>query len=382
MMWELIFTVSESTIADFTRQIRNACAIGLTLCWRPVRMIRSARRTCALGSMCSPRCPDCGDFECAIGGDSIAAIEIASMTSPLLPRTTNICFIKRWSARGRWSVALEDDWKAFRERMQNYMLKAIREAKQNTSWINRNAEYETAVSSFVKALLSPGEQNRFLNDFVPFQQRIARIGLWNSLSQTLLKLTCPGVPDIYQGNDLWDFSLVDPDNRRPVDYERRRQTFQRICRLSGETDLASTAELMETPEDGRLKLYVIWKTLCLRKEFPELFRIGDYVPLEVRGAKANHAVAFIRKFESTSLIVIVPRLVSGLLNGSERPPSGPEVWNDTRIQLPACVCNRSYRNIFTSETLSVEKTETGSAIYLSNALVSFPLALCLQSGTA
>ncbi|MFZ0295198.1 MAG: malto-oligosyltrehalose synthase [Candidatus Sulfotelmatobacter sp.] len=275
-----------------------------------------------------------------------------------------------------------NDWQSFRERMQNYMLKAMREAKQNTSWVNRNSEYETAVSSFVKALLSPDEQNRFLNDFVPFQQRIARIGLWSSLSQTLLKLTCPGVPDIYQGNDLWDFSLVDPDNRRPVDYERRRQTFQRICRLSGETDLASTAELMETPEDGRLKLYVIWKTLCLRKEFPELFRIGDYVPLEVRGAKANHAVAFIRKFESTSLIVIVPRLVSGLLNGSERPPSGPEVWNDTRIQLPACVCNRSYRNIFTSETLSVEKTETGSAIYLSNALVSFPLALCLQSGTA
>ena len=259
------------------------------------------------------------------------------------------------------------------------MLKAIREAKQNTSWINRNGEYEAAVSSFVKALLSPDEQNCFLNDFVPFQKRIARIGLWNSLSQTLLKLTCPGVPDIYQGNDLWDFSLVDPDNRRPVDYGRRLQVFESVRRLSGEPDTASVAELLETPEDSRLKLYVIWKTLCLRKECQELFRSGDYVPLEVRGTKANHAVAFIRKFESTSLLVVVPRLLGGLLNGSERPPVGPELWNDTLVELPACVCRRTYHNLFTGETLSLQETETGSAIRLSAVLVNFPLALCLQS---
>ena len=283
---------------------------------------------------------------------------------------------------GAWPLELlqsENDWQSFRERIENYMLKAIREAKQNTSWINRNGEYEAAVSSFVKALLSPDEQNCFLNDFVPFQRRIARIGLWNSLSQTLLKLTCPGVPDIYQGNDLWDFSLVDPDNRRPVDYGRRLQVFESVRRLSGEPDTASVAELLETPEDSRLKLYVIWKTLCLRKECQELFRSGDYVPLEVRGTKANHAVAFIRKFESTSLLVVVPRLLGGLLNGSERPPVGPELWNDTLVELPACVCRRTYHNLFTGETLSLQKTETGSAIRLSAVLVNFPLALCLQS---
>ena len=273
----------------------------------------------------------------------------------------------------------ENEWQSFRERIENYMLKAMREAKQNTSWINRNGEYETAVSSFVKALLSPDEQNRFLNDFVPFQQRIARIGLWNSLSQILLKLTCPGVPDIYQGNDLWDFSLVDPDNRRPVDYGRRRQVFESIRRLNAEANSVSAAKLLNTPGDGRLKLYMIWKTLCLRKEYPELFRMGDYVPLEVRGAKANHAVAFIRKFENTSLLVVVPRLISGLLNGSDRPPVGPEVWNDALIELPACVCDRAYYNVFTGEALVAQKTETGSAVYVSNALATFPLALCLQS---
>ena len=103
-----------------------------------------------------------------------------------------------------------DVWKDFCERIENYMLKAIREAKQNTSWINRNTEYETAVSSFVQTLLKPGSQNRFLNDFLPFQRRTARMGLWNSLAQTLLKLTCPGVPDIYQGNELWNLSLGRP----------------------------------------------------------------------------------------------------------------------------------------------------------------------------
>jgi (1->4)-alpha-D-glucan 1-alpha-D-glucosylmutase len=282
---------------------------------------------------------------------------------------------------GAWPIEplqSEYEWNNFRERIENYMLKAMREAKQNTSWINRNAEYETAVSSFVKALLTPDEQNRFLNDFLPFQKRIARIGLWNSLSQTLLKLACPGVPDIYQGNDLWDFSLVDPDNRRPVDYARRQRIFESIRGLRDEPDSTSVAELFETPEDGRLKMYVIWKTLCLRKEYPELFRRGDYVPLDIQGAKANHAVAFIRKFESTILIVAVPRLVSGLLNGSEHPPVGPEVWNDTRIELPACVCSKTYRNIFTGETLATEKSETGSALHISNALANFPLALWLQ----
>ena len=134
-----------------------------------------------------------------------------------------------------------DDWRNFCERIENYMLKAIREAKQNTSWINRNTEYETAVSSFVKMLLTPSTQNRFLSDFVPFQHRVARIGLWNSLAQTLLKLTCPGVPDIYQGNELWDFSLVDPDNRRPVDYTRRQQMLQRI--RTSESDLAQIKPL-------------------------------------------------------------------------------------------------------------------------------------------
>src|SRR5580700_7567224 len=170
---------------------------------------------------------------------------------------------------GAWpSAPLGDanDRKTFSERIRNYRLKAIRESKQNTSWINQNSAYETAVSSFVNALLTPNARNRFLNDFVPFQRQVARIGLWNSLSQTLLKLTSPGVPDIYQGNDLWDFSLVDPDNRRAVDYSHRQQAFESIRKWGSNPDATSVRSLLESPEDGRLKLYLIWKTLRLRKQ--------------------------------------------------------------------------------------------------------------------
>ena len=268
----------------------------------------------------------------------------------------------------------KNDWDAFPQRIQNYMLKAIREAKENTSWINRNTSYENAVASFVKKLLSPGPKNRFLNDFVPFQRRVARIGFWNSLSQTLLKLTAPGVPDIYQGNELWDLSLVDPDNRRPVDYVRRRQAFESIRRMSNEPDPSAIRTLLETPEDGRLKLYSIWKTLCFRKERPELFQQGEYLPLAVQGAEADHVVAFARKLENTRLIVIVPRLVASLLNENLTSPIGSEVWKDTLIVVPACLCSSSYRNAFTGEVLTLAKNGECGTINLAEALAQFPVA--------
>jgi (1->4)-alpha-D-glucan 1-alpha-D-glucosylmutase len=269
-----------------------------------------------------------------------------------------------------------DRWKNFRERIESYMLKAIREAKQNTSWINRNTEYESAVSSFVRALLTPGVENRFLNDFLPFQRRVARIGLWNGLGQTLLKLACPGVPDIYQGNELWDFSLVDPDNRRPVDYAHRQQMFHGICK-SGKNDTRLIGELTEAPEDGRIKLYLIWKTLCLRRQFPDLFQMGEYLPLTVEGTKADHVVAFARKSESSTVLVVVPRLVAGLLGDVDLPPIGPQVWEDTQILLPFCG-SATYRNAFTEEVLNLRKGDGYATIALSTILANFPVALCSE----
>jgi (1->4)-alpha-D-glucan 1-alpha-D-glucosylmutase len=264
------------------------------------------------------------------------------------------------------------DWKVFSERMENYMLKAIREAKQNTSWINRNTEYENAVLSFVRTLLKPDPKNRFLDDFLPFQRRVARIGLWNSLSQTLFKLTCPGVPDIYQGNELWNFTLVDPDNRRPVDYIRRQQLFECIRGWGDAPDASLMQRLLETPEDGRMKLYLTWRTLCLRRQQPNLFQEGEYLPLAVAGAKADHVVAFARKSETTTLLVVAPRLVAGLLNSTDLPPIGPRIWEDTLVVLPSGDFHTGYRNVLTGKFLG-----SRSEISVSEVLSEFPVALCL-----
>jgi malto-oligosyltrehalose synthase len=273
----------------------------------------------------------------------------------------------------------DGDWETLRKRIEDYMLKAIREAKQNTSWINPNTDYEAAVSSFVNALLTPGPKNRFLEDFLPFQSRVANIGLWNSMSQTLLKLTCPGVPDIYQGNDLWDFSLVDPDNRCPVDYVQRQQLFQSIREWGNAPDVLSIRRLLEAPEDGRLKLYVIWKALCLRRQQPDLFQRGAYVPLIVEGAKANHVLAFMRSSRTASALVIVPRLLAGLLNDVNFPPIGPQLWQDTRVLLPLGDSSARFQNVFMGDVLHLEQSPAGATVPVSQALAEFPVALCLMS---
>jgi len=281
---------------------------------------------------------------------------------------------------GAWpleNLGDENHWKAFRERIENYMLKAIREAKQNTSWINRNDAYENAVSSFVKALLNPVVNHRFIADFVPFQRRVARIGLWNSLSQTLLKLTCPGVPDIYQGNDLWDLSLVDPDNRRPVDYIHRQQVFENIRNLGGAPNPRFVGQLLEAPENDELKLYLTWKTLCFRKQWPHVFQEGEYLPLKVQGEKADHVVAFLRKLESESVLVAAPRLAASLLGDSDVPPIGPETWEDTEILLPSSISRLECRNAFTGER--VEFAEFRASIAVSELFRHFPVALCVLS---
>jgi (1->4)-alpha-D-glucan 1-alpha-D-glucosylmutase len=277
---------------------------------------------------------------------------------------------------GAWlskSLNNPDAWENFIERIENYMLKAIREAKENTSWINQNSEYENAVSSFLKKLLKPEQQNRFLNDFVRFENRIARLGMWNSLAQTVLKLTCPGVPDIYQGTEIWDYSLVDPDNRRPVDYEYRQQMFHALR----EADSSGVKSLLTTPEDGRIKLYMTWKTLRLRQQQPDLFQSGEYLPLVVEGTKADHVVAFVRMSPNSNVLVVVPHLVAGLLDDADVPPIGERVWQDTDIVLPFCTCSDKYRNVLTGEVLETQKIDGGEKISVSSALADFPVAVCV-----
>jgi len=285
--------------------------------------------------------------------------------------STNDEYLLYQTLVGAWPsepMANDHDREEFRNRIESYMLKAIREAKRHTSWINQNKEYESAVSSFVKSLLTPGPKNRFLGDFVLFQSRAARIGMWNSLSQTLLKLTCPGVPDIYQGTELWDFSLVDPDNRRAVDFHRRKQLFQQLGQ--SEPTIEALRSMLEAPSDGLLKLHLIRNTLRFRSQQPDLFRSGRYVPLAVEGAQSDHVVAFARTSGSSTAIVIAPRLIGTLLNDKDICPTGHEIWRETRIILPFGDEPRPYRNVLTGQWV-----EAGSFVDAADALAIFPVAL-------
>jgi len=263
------------------------------------------------------------------------------------------------------------------ERICDFMRKAIREAKQNTNWANPNQDYESGVSSFVKSVL---ESEDFRDSFLPFQRKAAYFGMLNSLSQTLIKLTAPGVPDIYQGNELWEFSLVDPDNRRPVDYKARHRTLQLL-----KTTFESTRqpigpkarELAQNMEDGRINLYTLWRVLGLRKQRHELFREGEYIPLRVTGEKAKHVLAFARKAADRMLITAVPRLCAELLGGKLNLLGNRDIWGDTRIELLPTLEIR-FENLFTGELVESERHGNTASIPLTRLYANFPVALLIS----
>ncbi len=264
---------------------------------------------------------------------------------------------------------------AFVARIQQYMLKAAKEAKFNTSWINPNEAYDQAIQRFVAKTLEVGPGNRFLADFAQFQSGVARLGMINSLAQTLLKITAPGVPDFYQGTEVWDFSLVDPDNRRPVDYPSRRTLLDGLQERMATGDLASLArELVEHWKDGRIKLYAIRQALHCRRRSPELFQAGDYVPLETGGALGDRLVALARRRATGVVLAVAPRLTAAVTDGGARLPLGEEVWQDTWLEVPRDFPAVAYVNLFTGAT-SMAPLEDGRRIRIAELLADFPIAL-------
>ncbi|MBU0674479.1 MAG: malto-oligosyltrehalose synthase [Proteobacteria bacterium] len=266
----------------------------------------------------------------------------------------------------------------FADRIRQYAIKAVREAKVHSSWININEDYEKATIDFIGSLLRPGGNNRFLVDFLPFKRQVARYGLFNSLAQLLLRLTVPGVPDIYQGDELWRFELVDPDNRRPVDYTSRRlllqETTDRFADAKGNR-LEEAVRLPATLEDGRTKFFVIQQTLAFRNLHQTLFREGHYVPLVATGERADHLVAFARVNGEESCLVVVPRLMAQLIGfHAEILPIG-EIWGDTTLALPGSMSAKRFRNVFTAELINVEEGATGPELPVGNLLAHFPVAL-------
>lgn len=233
---------------------------------------------------------------------------------------------------GTWPF-IEDEYSEFLIRMKQYIIKTVREAKVHTAWLRPDTEYEDAYVSFVEKVLTPSKTNAFLWEFRPFQKTVAHYGICNSLSQTLIKITSPGVPDFYQGTELWDLSLVDPDNRRPVDYDKRAAVLDEIRRKSDSDLIELIEELRSTKEDGRIKLFLIYRALNARKSNLEVFQHGSYLPLECRGDLSNHLVAFARVYRDMWAVTITPRFVTTLVRPGEFP-LGRDVWQDSAIIMP------------------------------------------------
>ncbi len=277
----------------------------------------------------------------------------------------------------------DDARRAFAGRVAAYMQKVTREAKVHTSWINPNPAYEAATAGFVAALLDPAADNPFLADFLPFQRAVAWFGMYNSLSQVLLKAASPGVPDFYQGNELWDFSLVDPDNRRPVDYRLRARALadieQRFSRR-GAVAADEARALLDTLPDGRAKLFLTWRALALRRDDEALFRDGEYLPLDVSGEHAAQLIAFARRAGGRVAVVLVPRLYASLASGGNALPLGRQAWGDTRVDLrPAAAAGR-WRQALTDEHVEVPGGPDAPFVYVGDALRSFPVGLLLPGG--
>jgi (1->4)-alpha-D-glucan 1-alpha-D-glucosylmutase len=271
-------------------------------------------------------------------------------------------------------------------RLQAYMIRAAKEAKVHTSWINENRAYEDAVVRFVGETLAGRNTEKFLAAFLPLHARVAVLGMVNSLAQLLLKLTAPGVPDFYQGAELWDFSLADPDNRRPVDFERRRAFIVGLGPLLAEGlghsdrpsragDMRMAAELLASWPDGRIKLYVTSMGLRLRRDHPDLFLRGTYEPLEASITVPAGLVAFARRVSGHAVVTVVPRLV-GRVTSADRPlPIGAMTWQTTRVMLPPDLAGRSWRNLLTGEPVKVRALRADRWMLVADILSSFPIAL-------
>ena len=271
---------------------------------------------------------------------------------------------------------------AYRDRIERYMLKAVREAKAHTSWINVNAEYEAAVAGFVRGLLRRLESNPFLDDLRLQARPIAWFGMLNSLSMALVKLTSPGVPDFYQGNEIFDLSLVDPDNRRPVNYARRRALLDELGRIaagSAEELARGVRAFFESLHDGRAKLWLVWRALQFRRERDELFLKGDYYPIAASGERSGHLAAYARRLGDNGIVVAAGRLFASMGLAPGTLPVGESAWGDTMLDLSFLPERTPLVNVLTGESVA---TDASRHLRLSQAMADFPAALLAYGNPA
>ena len=262
------------------------------------------------------------------------------------------------------------------ERLQSYAVKAIREAMVHTRWTQPNLAHEEGLKKYIAAILDEKENHAFLEDFLSFHRDIAFYGMLNSLSQTLLKITAPGVPDFYQGSELWDLRLVDPDNRGTVDFARRIELLTRLNHDASREAAGFAAELLKNWRDGRIKLYLISKALGCRQEFSKLFTDGDFAPAEISGERSENVTAFFRVSENQQALVLAPKWLAG--SGMEQNSSAQaKFWGNTSIVLAGNAA-ASWRNVLTGESVTAQGDQR-AALSVSDALKNFPVGLLLSN---
>jgi (1->4)-alpha-D-glucan 1-alpha-D-glucosylmutase len=274
---------------------------------------------------------------------------------------------------GAWPLEGVDE--SFVDRMEAYAIKAAREGKVETSWINPDEAHEASLKRFLRRMLDRGESAEFLASFDAFARRTALLGALNSLSQLTLKATMPGIPDFYQGTELWDFSLVDPDNRRPVDFSWRRAALSRL-NADADQDLPALLEdLCSHWQDGRIKLYLISRALRVRASCPELFARGRYLPVGARGKESSHVIALARSRGNDWILAAVPRQVARWQ--SEGAPLGDFPFDDTSLSLPP-EAPRSWKDALTGETRAAE----GELLPVRRLFQRFPACLLVSESVA
>jgi (1->4)-alpha-D-glucan 1-alpha-D-glucosylmutase len=260
---------------------------------------------------------------------------------------------------GAWPLEQDYDAAVFLDRMKNYLRKAAREAKTHTSWLNPDEDYERRLLNFLEAILDPAKSARFLDSFRTFQSRIAFYGAVNSLAQTLLRIASPGVPDFYQGAMQWDFSLVDPDNRRATE-------------PPNSVEDAQVKDLLAGWRDGRVKTFLICRALHFRNRDRELFEMGEYIALTAEGL-GKGAAAFARKRGDKWAVALAPRFLTAH-TALEKMPLGRRFWRDSFLALPPGAPT-VWRNVLTDEPVSLARAGDSIGLYLSDVLKSFPVAL-------
>jgi (1->4)-alpha-D-glucan 1-alpha-D-glucosylmutase len=311
-----------------------------------------------------------------------------------------------WSGENRMSDAALDH---LTRRIQEYMLKAVKEAKLRTSWVSPNEAYENGITEFVNRVLRGEGSAAFWPAFEPFARRVARLGMLNSLSQVVLKIASPGVPDFYQGSELWNLSLVDPDNRVAVDFENRQVLMQELQPLleetlqnagvqrrrvhervlvghgiqehtfdrpdrSSEQSTRDVQGLLNHWENGAIKMFLTAVGLHLRQDNPALFLEGEYNPLETTGESANQVVAFLRRYEDQVILAVVPRGVVSL-TATGGWPVGRQVWRGTALRIPPDIAGRTFRHVFVSEEVSSASDMGGPYLAVADLLNTFPIGL-------